>query len=99
MVNPPSLFSLSFVLSPALHFETRKCLTNARPKSTSRHSGVESAKVFIYALSEPFLDRCACSRQKHQEASAMTARASQQQGRSAGEMSFRKQSATRESSL
>ncbi|KYN08148.1 hypothetical protein ALC62_00993, partial [Cyphomyrmex costatus] len=60
--------------------------------STSRHSGVESArKVFIYALSEPFLDRCACSRQKHQEASAMTTRASQEQrGRGAGEMSFRK---------
>ncbi|KYM77361.1 hypothetical protein ALC53_12342 [Atta colombica] len=63
--------------------------------STCHHSGVESArKVFIYALSEPFLDRCACSRQKHQEASAMTMRVdeNQKQGRSAGEMSFRKYS-------
>lgn len=95
MVNLSFLFSLSFAFSPVLHFKTRKCLTNARLKSTCHHSGVESArKIFIYALSEPFLDRCACSCQKHQEASAMTMRVdeNQKQGRSAGEMSFRKYS-------
>jgi len=89
MANPPSLFSLSLALSRALHFETwmfDKRSTEKRPaiRGRKRERGLHLRPF------RTFLDRCACSCQKHREASAVMTGASWERGRGAGEMSFRK---------
>lgn len=62
----PLFLFLSFSPFPPPRILKRACLTNAPSKGTSRHSGRKRERSSLRPF-QTFLDRCACSRQKHEK--------------------------------